>query len=67
VRGGRKHVRDALYMAAVCALTHNPILRSFHQRLKDKGKLGLLCIVALMRKLICLLNPICSIPNFIFA
>lgn len=67
VRGGRKHVRDVLCMAAVCALTHNPILRRFHQRLKHKGKHGLVCIVAVMRKLICLLNQICSNPNFIIA
>jgi len=67
VRGGRKHVRDVLYMAALCALTHNPILRRFHQRLKDKGKHGFVCLVAVMRKLICLLNQICSNPDFIIA
>ena len=67
VRGGRKHVRDVLYMAALGAITHNPILRRFHQRLKDKGKHGFVRIVAVMRKLICLLNQICSNPNFIIA
>jgi hypothetical protein len=67
VRGGRKHVRDVLYMAALCAITHNPILRRFYKRLKDKGKHGYVCIVAVMRKLICLLNQICANPNFIIA
>jgi transposase len=67
VRGGRKHVRDVLYMAALCAITHNPILRRFYKRLKDKDKHSFVCIVAVMRKLICLLNQVCANPNFIIA
>lgn len=63
-RGGRKPVRDALYMAAVSAIRCNPILKTFYLRLKQSGKHGTLCLVAVIRKLICLINRICSDPNF---
>jgi hypothetical protein len=54
-------------MAALCAITHNPSPRRFHQRLKDKGRRGFVCLVAVMRKLVCLPNQICSNPDFIIA
>jgi transposase len=64
IRGGRHEVRLALYPAALCAMRHNPILSRFNQRLKDKGKSGLVRAIAVMRKLLCLLNKICSNPHF---
>ena len=67
VRGGRRHVRDVLYMAALSAILHNPILQRFHERLKQKGKHGHVCLVAVMRKLICLLNQLCANPDFTLA
>lgn len=67
VRGGRKGARDVLYMAVVSAIRFNPILKCFYQRLKGKGKHGHVCIVAVMRKLICLLNKICADPHFSIA
>ncbi len=36
--GGRASVRDVLYMATLSAVSWNPVLRSFHQRLKAAGK-----------------------------
>ena len=64
ISGGRHEVRVALYPAALCAMRHNPVLRQFNQRLEAKGKPGLVRAVALMRKLICLLNKICADPHF---
>jgi len=64
IRGGRHEVRLALYPAAMCAMRYNPVLRRFNQRLKERGKPGLVRVVAVMRKLLCLLNKICADPKF---
>jgi len=54
--GGRAEVRAVLYMATVSAITHNPVIREFHQRLIAKGKPKKVAIVACMRKLLTILN-----------
>jgi transposase len=54
--GGREAVRNVLYMAALNAGVHNPLLTAFRQRLRDKGKPAKVAIVAVMRKLITTLN-----------
>jgi transposase len=54
--GGRAPVRDALYMAAMSASNWNPPLKAFHNRLKAAGKLHKVVIVAVMRKMITMLN-----------
>src|SRR6266566_9620932 len=41
--GGRRHVRHGLYMAALVAARHNPILRAFYRRLRAAGKPAKLC------------------------
>jgi transposase len=64
IRGGRVRPRRALYMAALCASRHNPILRAFHQRLLNKGKPFKVAITAVMRKLIILLNRLIREPHF---
>lgn len=56
IQGGRFEVRRALYMATVCATTHNPIIRAYYQRLLAAGKLPKVAIVACMRKLLTTLN-----------
>jgi transposase len=56
IRGGRKPVRDVAYMAALAAGKHNPVLAAFRQRLLDAGKKPKVVLVALMRKLITILN-----------
>jgi transposase len=38
ISGGRASVRTTLYMAAVVASIHNPLLRSFYSRLIAAGK-----------------------------
>jgi len=67
VRGGRSPVRHVLYMAAVCAARCNPILAAFYQRLKANGKPAKVCLVAVMRKMVCLMNRLISDPNFTLA
>jgi transposase len=38
IYGGRRPVRHGLYMAALVAARHNPILRNFYQRLRAAGE-----------------------------
>lgn len=56
ISGGRKDVRDALYMAAVSAIQHNKVIRPFYQRLTKAGKLYKVAITACMRKILLILN-----------
>jgi transposase len=56
IQGGRAQVRRVLYMAAIVATRHNPVLRDFYQRLRGEGKPGKVAIVAVARKLIVHLN-----------
>jgi transposase len=56
--GGRQNVRDTAFMAALSASLHNPALRAFHQRLRAAGKPPKVALVAVMRKLITILNAI---------
>lgn len=67
VRGGRSQVRHVLYMAAVCAVRFNPILAAFYQRLKANGKPSCVGLVAVMRKMVCLMNRLIQDPNFALA
>jgi transposase len=54
--GGRSAVRAVLYMAAVSASRHNPVLRTFYRRLRDAGKPAKVALVATMRKLLTIVN-----------
>lgn len=54
--GGRASVRATLYMAAVSASRHNPLLAPFYRRLRQAGKPAKVALVATMRKLITILN-----------
>jgi transposase len=56
IRGGRKPVRAALYMATLVATRHNPTIRIFYERLRAAGKAKKLAITAAMRKLLVILN-----------
>ena len=67
--GGRTSVRTCLYMAAVSASRHNPLLNAFYQRLLAAGKAKKLAIIACLRKLLVILNAIVASgtpwdPNF---
>ncbi len=54
--GGRASVRSVLYMATLSAIRHNPVIKSFYQRLLAKGKLKKVALTACMRKLLVILN-----------
>ena len=58
IRGGREHPRRALYMAAVSGIRCNPALRAVYRRLKAAGKKPKVALVAVMRKLVGLLNAL---------
>lgn len=54
--GGRSDVRAVVYMAAIVAMRHNPVIRAFYERLVAAGKPKKVAIVACMRKLLTILN-----------
>lgn len=56
IRGGRAHVRTVLFMATLCAIQHNPVIKNFYQKLVANGKNRKVAVVACMRKMIVLLN-----------
>lgn len=56
ISGGRKPVRDALYMAALPAIRFEPDIKTFYAKLRANGKPGKVALVAVMRKLIIILN-----------
>jgi transposase len=58
IGGGRKTVRTALFMAAMVAARHNPILKIFRDKLVAAGKPKLLALIAVARKLLTILNAI---------
>lgn len=63
--GGRSQVRSVLYMAALVASRHNPVLRALYLRLLTRGKAKKLALTALMRKLIVLANQLIKDPDFV--
>jgi transposase len=58
IHGGRAAVRNILYMAAVTASRHNPVLRSFYDRLIAKGKPAKLALIAVLRRLVVFANAV---------
>jgi len=56
--GGRREIRQSLYMAALSGSRYNPVLKEFYQRLLEKGKPKKLALTAVMRKLLCHLNSL---------
>lgn len=56
VWGGRANVRSALYMSALVAARHNPVIKEFYERLIKAGKAPKVALVACMRKLLTILN-----------
>ena len=56
VWGGRSRIRASLYMAALVASRHNPVISIFYQRLLAAGKPKKVALTACMRKLLVILN-----------
>lgn len=57
IGGGRTCVRAALFMGALVAARHNPVLIAFRNRLIDAGKPKMVAIVAVARKLLTSSTP----------
>jgi transposase len=58
IGGGRKSVRTALFMAAMVAARHNPVLKTFRDNLVAAGKPKLVALIAVARKLLTILNAL---------
>ena len=58
IRGGRARVREALYMAALSAMTHHPEYSVKYDAMIKAGKLAKVALVAIMRKLLILANAL---------
>lgn len=58
IGAGRAAVRAGLYMAALTASRCNPRLHPFYQRLIEQGKAPKVALIAVMRKLLTMLNAI---------
>lgn len=58
--GGRRQVRDVLYMAALSARRYNPVLKALADRLVAAGKKPKVVLVAVARKLLVIANALIS-------
>ena len=58
MKGGRQSICSALYMAVISAIKSNPKIRSFYQRLPQKGKKAKVVIIAYIPKFLIILNAI---------
>jgi len=58
IGGGRAEVRALLFMGAVVAKKHNPVLKVFFERLVAAGKPRMVALIAVARKLLTALNAI---------
>lgn len=56
IYGGRAQLRRVLYMAALTASRHNPVIKEFYQRLRANQKPFKVAITACMRKLLSIIN-----------
>jgi len=62
--GGRARVRRTLYLAALSASKHNPIIRAFYERLLAAGKEKKVALVACMHKILTILNAMLKKESF---
>jgi transposase len=58
IRGGRQHLRHAIYMPALVAARFNPDLKAKYDRLRAAGKAPKVALTAIMRKLVILANAL---------
>jgi transposase len=56
IQGGRPRIRAVLYMATLAAIRHNPVVRTWYERLLAAHKPKKVAIVACMRHLLVVLN-----------
>ena len=60
VVGGRCDVKRTLFICSLVAIQKDPIMRAFYEKLIQKGKKKMVAIVAVMRKMIIILNAKCK-------
>lgn len=58
IGGGRSTVRAVLFMGALVAVRHNPLLRTCYERLLAGGKPKMVALIAVARKLLTILNAV---------
>src|SRR5690606_20871976 len=63
IKGGRAKVRKTLYMATQSAAVHNPHIKTYVDRLRERGKPYKCAIVAAMRKLLIHLQSLLKNPE----
>jgi len=51
-KAGNVRLRKALFMPALVAIRHNPVIKAFYERLLKKGKKKMVAVAAAMRKLL---------------
>ena len=56
ISGGRQAARDTLYMATLAVVRFNPMLKPFYKRLCSAGKKAKVALIAVIRKVISILN-----------
>ncbi|HAF2129715.1 TPA: IS110 family transposase [Salmonella enterica] len=56
ISGGRKSVRNVLYMAVLTATRFNPVIKAFYNRLINKGKPTKVAFIACMHKMLRIMN-----------
>lgn len=56
IKGGRAPVRTVMYMGMMSAIQHNPVMKSFYEKLVAQGKHKKVALTACMRKMITILN-----------
>jgi transposase len=54
--GGRVNVRNILYMACLSAIRYNKSMKEYYERLVNNGKIKKVALIAVMRKMIVVLN-----------
>ena len=56
IAGGRAAARSAIFMAALTASQHNPVLKAFYRQLLGRGKPKMVALIAVARNLLVILN-----------
>jgi len=60
IGGGRRLLRHVMFQAALVASHHNPVLKTFADRLRAAGKPHKVVITAAARKLVTIANALCK-------
>jgi transposase len=56
IYGGRKAVRQALYMATLVGIQYNPVIKAYYKSQVDRNKVKMKALIACMNKLLNIIN-----------